>query len=159
MAEDTTPSPSEPSPKGKKGKLLIVGGVLVLPLAWFGANTFLLGSKHAAAEKHGAESIEKTAGGEIVSVEPMSINLSDGHYLKVGVAIELAEGEPAKEFEKKGKPNKIRDAVIMIASTRSMAELGTPEGKQEFRDALHEKAERLYGESYHGLYLTEFVMQ
>ena len=97
--------------------------------------------------------------GDLVAVEAMSVNLADGHYLKIGVAIELTEGQDAKYFEKAGKPNKVRDLIITSAASRTMADLATLEGKEKFRAELDKGSEKLYKEYYHGIYFTEFVMQ
>jgi flagellar FliL protein len=130
--------------------------VVVLVAAGLGAKMTVL-KKPPAEEAGGATTT--LAGGELVAVEAMSVNLADGHYLKVGVAIELVEGEQAKEFEKSGETNKIRDLIISAASTRGAAELSTPEGKEAFKEELDHGAAELYEESYHGIYLTDFVMQ
>lgn len=145
----------------KGGKLkMIIGGVVGVAVLGVGAQMTVLKSEDAGAEAAAvAEVDEATKGGELIQVDAMSVNLADGHFLKIGVAIELAEGEDGKEFEKKGYPNKIRDLIITSAASKSMAELASSEGKEDFRAKLHDGAEKLYKESYHGIYFTEFVMQ
>lgn len=138
---------------GKKKLVMIVAGLAVLGV---GAKMTVL--KTPAAEA-GAATTTTVVGGELVAIEPMSVNLADGHYLKVGVAIELVEGEDAKHFEKAGEPNKVRDLIITTAAGKTMADLATPEGKEHFREALDEGSHELYHEHYHGIYFTEFVMQ
>jgi flagellar FliL protein len=139
---------------GGKNKIVMI----VVAVAVLGVGAKMTVLKTPPAE--GAEATTTTmAGGDLVPVEPMSVNLADGHYLKVGVAIELVEGEDAKYFEKAGKPNKIRDLIITASAAKTMEELASPEGKEEFREMLDHGAHELYHESYHGLYFTEFVMQ
>src|SRR5436305_8317291 len=36
-------------------------------------------------------------GGDIVTMDPTTLNLNDGHYLKVAVAIQLVEGKGTKD--------------------------------------------------------------
>jgi flagellar FliL protein len=154
---DTRDAADTQAPAAKKGgkkKLVII--VVVLVLAGVAAKMTVL--KKPPAETAGGTTTT-LAGGELVPVEAMSVNLADGHYLKVGVAIELVEGEQAKEFEKSGETNKIRDLIISAASTRGAEELATPEGKAAFKEELDHGAAELYEESYHGIYLTDFVMQ
>lgn len=143
--------------KGKKGgmkKIVIV--VVGLVVVGVGAQMTVL--KKPAAEA-GAATTTTVLGGDLVAVEPMSVNLADGHYLKVGVAIELVAGGDAKYFEKAGKPNKVRDLIITSAASRTMADLATVEGKEKFRAELDEGSKKLYKDDYHGIYFTEFVMQ
>jgi flagellar FliL protein len=143
--------------KGKKGgpkKIVMI--VVALAVVGVGAKMTVLKSPPAEA---GAATTTTVLGGDLVAVEPMSVNLADGHYLKVGVAIELVEGGDAKYFEKAGKPNKVRDLIITTAATRTMADLATAEGKEKFRTELDKGSEKLYKDEYHGIYLTEFVMQ
>lgn len=144
----------EEKKKGGKGKIImIVAGLLVVGV---GAKMTVL----KPAPEAGAEATTTTiGGGELVAIEPMSVNLADGHYLKIGVAIELVEGTEAKEFEKAGEPNKVKDLIITLAGATTMAELATPEGKEHFRAELDEGSHELYEEEYHGVYLSEFVMQ
>jgi flagellar FliL protein len=155
---DTREQTAETAPaekkKGGRKKLVVV--VVVLVVVGVAAKMTVL--KKPAEEAAGGTTTT-LAGGELVPVEAMSVNLADGHYLKIGVAIELVEGEQAKEFEKSGETNKVRDLIISTASTRGTAELSTPEGKAAFKEALDHGASELYEESYHGIYLTDFVMQ
>ena len=147
---------AEPAEKKKGGKKKLVIIVVVLAVVGMAAKMTVL--KKPAEESAGGTTTT-LAGGELVPVEAMSVNLADGHYLKIGVAIELVEGEQAKEFEKSGETNKVRDLIISTASTRGVAELATPEGKAAFKEELDHGAAELYEESYHGIYLTDFVMQ
>lgn len=147
------PPPAEPAKKSKKKLVIVVVAVLLAGAA----AKFTVLKPAPAAEAGGATTT--LAGGELVTVEPMSVNLADGHYLKIGVAIELVQGEAAKEFEKAGEPNKVRDLIISTAATRTMAELSSPEGKQAFKEELDKGGHELYEESFHSVYLTDFVMQ
>lgn len=140
--------------KGGKNKIIMI----VVGLAVVGVGAKMTVLKPPAAEA-GAATTTTVAGGDLVAIEAMSVNLADGHYLKIGVALELVEGEDAKYFEKAGKPNKVRDLIITSAASRTMADLATLEGKEKFRAELDKGSEKLYKEHYHGIYFTEFVMQ
>lgn len=156
-AAPPAPAPAPPAPAPAKGgkKKLVIAAVALVVLGAGAKATVLAPSADAGAEAAEAEA----KGGELVQVEPMSVNLADGRYLQVGVAVELAEGVPAKEFEKKGQAAKMRDLVIATAAPRTVAELTTPEGRDAFKEQLRAGAEELYHEEFHDVYLTDLVMQ
>lgn len=122
--------------------VLLVGGALA---AWW----FLL--RPAPAEA--AEEPEVEAG-EVVQLEPVSINLAGEHYLKVALALELTA-----EVEEAVDGSKAQDAAISLFSGRDMAELRDPARREELKAELTETV----NETYHGevlkVYYTEYVMQ
>ncbi len=91
--------------------------------------------------------------GEVVRLEPIQVNLSGGHYLKIGIALQLT----ADAHEADG--SKALDATIDLFSGRSMSELG----KQQTRAKLKKELEKELDHDYHGevmgVYFTEFVTQ
>jgi flagellar protein FliL len=147
------PSAEAPPAKGgrKKTILIVVAAVLVAG----GAAKFTVLTP--AVDPNAPTTT--LPGGELVAVEKMNVNLADGRYLQIGVAIELAQGTVAKEFEKKGKPSKMRDLVITTASALTVAQLSTPEGRDALKEQLRAGGRELYHEDFHDVYLTDLVMQ
>ena len=96
---------------------------------------------------------EEPVPGEVVALEPIQINLSGGHYLRVGIALQLTE--TAHEVD----GSKALDEVIALFSGAEPASLARAEHRQKLK---HELEETLH-ESYHGdvmeVYFTEFVTQ
>src|ERR671926_954229 len=93
MSEKQTEAAEEDAPaKGGKKKLLLVLAVLLLGGA--GAAYFFLfaGSGEPAPPEPG----------EVVSLEPVAVNLAGGGYLKIGVALQLTAdvGEEAPDGAK-----------------------------------------------------------
>lgn len=131
----------EKPPKGKKKKLLMIGLVLVVgaAAAWW----FLL-RPTAPAEP---------VPGEVMTMEPIQINLADGHYLRIGIALQLT----ADAHEADG--SKALDATIDLFSGVDPAELVKAGQREEIKRKLEEKLH----EDYHGdvmeVYFTEFVTQ
>lgn len=150
--------------KGGKSNLL---PALVLAVGMVAAG-YMLGPGAASKDSAHAESPESTTTsepmpGEIAMVEPININLADGHYVKVGMALQLAEGVLAEEFDK-GKSAKANDILISEIGGRDMTELGSPEGRAKLKEDLKEKVMEAFheeetGEEVIDLYFTEFVMQ
>ena len=150
--------------KGAKSNLL---PAIVLAIGMVGAG-YMLGPGSGSGEAAGAGTDETTTTsepipGEIVQMEPININLAGGHYLKVGMALQLAEGVLAEEFAK-GKTAKANDILIAEVGGRDMAELATPEGRAKLKEDLREKIMETYREEETGdevidLFFTDFVMQ
>ncbi|MBJ7358608.1 flagellar basal body-associated FliL family protein [Nocardioides sp.] len=126
-------------PGGKK-KLLVV--VLLLALVGGAGYWFFLKPGDPAPKP-----------GEVVALDPIQVNLADGHYLSVGIALQLAEG--AHEAD----GSKALDAVISLYSGREIEELAKPKTRSELKDELKHELAELYHEEVMDVYLTQFVTQ
>ncbi|SDQ19877.1 flagellar basal body-associated protein FliL [Quadrisphaera sp. DSM 44207] len=132
---------------GKKKLLLVVAAVLVAAgAAWF----FL---KPAPAE---AEAEPEPVPGEVLALEPVSINLADGHYLKLGLALQLVEGAGAHAPI---DGSKALDSAITLFSGRSVEELADPVHREELKTELGHTLEEAYHHEVIDVYLTEYVTQ
>jgi flagellar protein FliL len=128
------------SGRGKKLVVLLLVAALLGAAAWW----FLL---------RGAGEPEQPVPGEVVALEPIQINLADGHYLRIGVALQLTE--TAHEVD----GSKALDAIIELFSGVEPAELARPEQRREYKEHLEKELDH----SYHGdvmeVYFTELVTQ
>jgi flagellar protein FliL len=132
-----------PEPKGGgKKKILVVAMVLLVALGagyWF----FLKPSGPPPEPEPG----------EVMTMEPIQVNLADGHYLRIGIALQLS----AEAHEADG--SKALDAVIDLFSGADQVELGKSGRRGEYKHELEETLR----EQYHGdvleVYFTEFVTQ
>lgn len=162
----------EPEAKGKKGKKgkkekggksnLVPALVLAAGIA---AGGFFMGGGGGggAAPAEGGEAPTEEAEpelepGETVQMESMSLNLAEGHYLRIGVAVQVADGVKGEEFETYEMP-RIRDLVIATAGGRQMEELATAAGREALKAELLHGAQELMPEEVYDLFLTELVMQ
>ncbi len=160
-ATEATDAAAEPEGKqGRKGKAkrsnvvpaviiavgLVVGGFLMKP------------SGAPAGEEEVVEE-EEVLPGEVVALDAMTLNLSDGHYLRLGVALELIEGVEAKEFEESGATNRFRDLLIERVADLPAEQFTTPEGREELKSLLRDGGHELFEEEFHEVYLTELVVQ
>lgn len=130
-----------PDKKGGKKKLLIM---LVMLLAIGGAAYWFVvrpGSHHAPKP------------GEVVRLEPIQVNLSGGHYLKVGVALQMTAD--AKEAD----GSMALDATIDLFSGRSMAELTRADERAKLKKDLERELDHRYEGEVMGVYFTDFVTQ
>ena len=91
--------------------------------------------------------------GEVLTLEPIQVNLADGHYLRIGLALQLS----AEAHEADG--SKALDAAIDLFSGADSASLVKSGERQELKAKLQEALH----EEYHGdvldVYFTEFVTQ
>jgi flagellar FliL protein len=129
--------------KGGGRKKLVVVLVLVLALGGAGYWFFLRPTAEAKAPKPG----------EVVRLEPIQVNLAGGHYLKIGIALQLT----AEAHEVEG--SKALDATIDLFSGRSMDELGRTENRAKLKKTLEKELEHRYHGEVMTVYFTEFVTQ
>lgn len=94
-------------------------------------------------------------GGDIVTMDPTTLNLADGHYLKVGVAIQLVSGKATKD---KFEPSHAAELVIDEFTGRPMASLTNPT-RQKLAKQLDANIKKAYPGEVFTLYLTQFVIQ
>ncbi|GAA3795458.1 flagellar basal body-associated FliL family protein [Cellulomonas soli] len=148
------PTPEPPAEKSKKKLLLIIGGVVVLlavGAAWF----FLMGPGKASSATDTPAAEPAPVPGVVLAVEPVSINLADGHYLRIGLGLQLT----ADAGEETPDPSVALDLAISLFSGRTVAEVSDPAQ----RDALKAELATELSEAYEGkvmdVYLTNYVTQ
>lgn len=139
---------AEAAPKKSKKMLIIIVLAVVLLGGGGGAAFFLLGSGTAEAEE------VKPEPGPVVAMEQaVTVNLADGHYLRLAMAlqptVDATEVEMAKAI----------DLAIAHYGAKKIGELATPAGKQKAKVELLEKVEKAYEEQVYDIYFTEFVTQ
>lgn len=138
-APETTEEEAKPR---SKVKLLLVG---VLALAVVGGAGWFFFLKPSGPTP-------PPEPGEILTLEATQINLADGHYLRLGLALQLT----TTAHEADG--SKALDAAIHLFSGKRLDQL---EGQR--RDALKQRLAKELEHLYHGdvmdVYFTEFVTQ
>ena len=81
------------------------------------------------------------------------VNLEGGHYLRIGIALQLID----KVTEADG--SKALDATIEIFSGRSITDLNDPKERQHLQEELAKQLDDLYDGEVMDVYFTEFVTQ
>ena len=127
---------------GKKKKLLIV--VLVVLIAAGASWWFLL--RPAA----GADTPKP---GDVVTLEPIQVNLAGGHYLSIGIALQTVKGTDKLDGAK------ALDAVIELYSGQNGDDLVKAKVRGALKSELLKKIEHLYDDEVMDVYLTQFVTQ
>ncbi|MCI2240601.1 flagellar basal body-associated FliL family protein [Paenibacillus sp. TRM 82003] len=156
---------AEAAPGGKK-KLIIVAALgAVLLAGGTGGGVFLLTKGDTAAAAATEEHLEP---GDVTTLDAISLNLADGHYLKIGLALQAVASEGGGHggsTELDG--SKALDLTISSFSGLSMADLSNAEQRQHHKELLQEKIIEAYvtetegveHKEVMGIYFTQFVMQ
>jgi len=148
--EKDAPAEGEEATGGKKKLFVLLAVLLVVAgaAAWF----FLFSGGEAEAEEPVA--------GEVLTLEPIAVNLAGGGYLKIGIALQQTE-----EAAGHGEGLDGSKALDLIISTYSQAQPADVTGA---REALKESLEHQIVEAYTdedgvemvmGIYFTEYVTQ
>lgn len=136
-AEDTR---EEKKPRSRK-KLLVIALVVLLLAA--GAWWFLHPKGPSEPQP-----------GQIMTLDSTQINLADGHYLKLGIALQLTT-DAGSEVD----GSKALDDTIDLFSGRDLEFVSTAKHRRELKTALVKRLNKDYDGDVMGVYFTEFVTQ
>ena len=137
-------SDEEATAKRKPVKLIAFLVVLVVAAA---AGWFLV-----IAPKHQGEAAPKA--GAVLPLDSQQINLAAGHYLRLGIALQLTENA-GKEMD----GSKALDAAITVFSGLSVDEVTKAGARDMLKKKLLTDLEHRYADEVMDLYFTEFVTQ
>jgi flagellar FliL protein len=148
-------APAEAPKKSKKKLMIIVIAALVVLAGGAGGAFFMLkGDPAEAAEE------EKPVKGAVVAMEDaLTINLADGHYLKLAFTLQATEEAGEAEIDNA----EAIDIAIDKYTGMEIAELETEKGRQTAKAELLEAIEKVYNvDDKHiimDIYYTQFVTQ
>ena len=151
--------------KGGKGKTLVLYALAAIGVLG-GLKGFVLGGDKASAESAGVATTTTTKPGPIVTLAPITVNITGDRFLKVGLGLQLwgkyvagaGHGAPDSDDPTKGFARAL-DLTIETFGGHSYEELATPEGRKKAKEELVEKLKHAYHEEVEGVYFTDFVMQ
>ena len=170
MAKEEAPA-EEAKPKGGSKKLIIIVAiVLVLVLGGAGAFFAMKGKAKPATEtaeeetaaegeEEGGEEGGKSLAPAILPLETFIVNLQvKGSFLKTTIQLEFVTPELPTTVE--NEVPKVRDSVIRVLSSKSSAEILTPDGKEKLRQELRDAINQALGsDDVAKVYFTEFIIQ
>ena len=144
----------------KRGKkpLVVVAVVLVLVA---GAGLMVMKKRSAAA----ALEAGRDKPGAVVQLDPITLNLSDGHFLKLGLALQLSEAATLQSASGHGSTAapvdgaKALDAAISVLGGMTYKQLLAPGGRDHAQRQLSKEVADRYDHSVLQVYFTEFLMQ
>jgi flagellar basal body-associated protein FliL len=114
----------------------------------------------AAAATPTTEAIDpSTERGGVLELDPLTVNLADGHYLKVGLALQLDKATVVETAKDEGLGAKALDMAIAALSPKTMDELGQSKVRDELKQKLGTDSCMAYEGEVLTVYFTNFVMQ
>jgi flagellar FliL protein len=159
--------------KGKKGKGNLIPAVVVAVGLVGGAYMM----KGGGSKKAAAAGTTVAAGGattttdamqapatakslaQVAKLEDITLNLADGHFLKLGLALQLAPKAVVTDYTTGGAAAKALDLAIGVFGTENYAQLVQPAQREQAKAELAKKVVAAYNGQVQGIYLTDFVMQ
>lgn len=163
MAEEEK---QEAKPKNKGGMLKWILLVVILLLlgggGYFAYTTFFANSDDASKEDAAQEEAEKgPQDTQLVTLPTFLVNLADPlgrRYLKLTMDVEV-EGEKTVEMLNENMA-KVRDAIILLLSSKTYADLSTLENKQLLKmEIVNQLNLILETSNILRVYFTEMVIQ
>ena len=157
---EASPPAEKAKPKRSLKKVLIMG-VLGLLLVGGGLVAYVMFTDDppVGKEAHASQAASKSVVN--MPLEPFLVNLADKEsrrYLKLKVELEVNNEETAKELEK--SMPRIRDALILLLSSKTYLDLASYQGKQQLKREIKQKVTALPGgNKISDVFFTEFVAQ
>jgi flagellar FliL protein len=144
-------SAADDAPPKKRKKLLLIVVAAVVLVAGGAAAYLLLGRGGEKAP----EAEPAPVPGAVLTVDPVSLNLADGHYLRLGIALQLTDavGEEAPDTAR------ALDQAIHLFSGRTVAEISDPATREALVAQLADQLTETYEGEVMDVYLTSYVTQ
>jgi flagellar FliL protein len=146
MSKDEKDTAAE-APKSKKKLIIMVLAAVLAVGGGAGAYLTLFSGKAEAAT-------EAPEPGAVVTLDAITINLADGHYLKMGMAL---QAKLDVEHEPEGA--QALDLAIEQYTGLKVADLSTTKGREHAKQELLEKVKHAYHDDVYDIYFTQFVTQ
>jgi flagellar basal body-associated protein FliL len=172
--DEASPGKGEKTKK-KKGNLL---PAVIVAIGLFGAAFLMKGGKAKAATtsttgKGGAAAAGPggTTGStttlptsaktlaQIAKLDDITLNLADGHYLKIGIALQLSPKAVVTDYTTGGSASVALDLAISVLGADTYNQLMQPAFRTEAKAELDKQVVAAYGGLVQQIYFTDFVMQ
>jgi flagellar protein FliL len=172
MAEKKDAAPPVAEEKKSGGKLkwiILIVLLLMLGGGGFAAYWFLLGpgaqppAQTEGSEQPGPEASQQQQKmtPEIITLPSFIVNLADPlgrRFLRLTLDVELVSKEAADELRR--SDSRVRDAIILLLSSKSYANLASMESKITLKNEIVERLNQIAGGArVSNVYFTEFVIQ
>ena len=149
------PAEGEKPAKKGHGKLVVVLVVLlVVVVLAAGAVVFLLRGKAQAAGPAAPAPTPTPVAGNVLDIDPVSVNLADGHYLRLGLALQLST-----DVTEDPDPARALDLAIALYSGQSVDDVSAPATRDKLKGELLGELQQTYGPGVMDVYLTDYVTQ
>jgi flagellar FliL protein len=139
-----------PTKKKASKKKLIIVVVAVLAIAGGAAYFFLFKGKDSAEAAP-----PPPERGAVLAIDPVSLNLAEGHYLRLGLSLQLTKdaGEETPDTAD------ALDHAIALFSGHTVAEVSDPATREALKAQLVTELDEAYEGKVMDVYLTNYVTQ
>lgn len=145
--DDATPG------KGKSKKIKLVVLVLVLLVVGGAIAKFTVLASPAKPAAGAHKTVKKPAKGPVIPLDDMTLNLTDGHYLRLKLSLQTAKGT-STELDTAAAAQ----AVIDVYSNLTVSQLTGSAARKKYQDLLLTKLQAAYPKEIIDVPYTEFVM-
>jgi len=169
MAQAEDKKDEAEAPKKGRSKV-VIALIAVVALGGLGGGAYVMlgsGGGAEAAKPAGAEESHSTAvkvvepKDAIAELDTFVVNMADENaqrYLKVTMKVEFFGDAVPARFT--GRQPQIRDLLLSLLGSKSVADVRTIEGKQQLRDEVIARITRVLEEdSVKAVYFSEFIIQ
>jgi flagellar protein FliL len=161
---------AEGDPKEKKAKGNLVPAVIIAVGLVLGGKMMGGGGSGAAVPVAAETTTTTVPEGPVVKVDPITLNMADGRFVRVGLGFQMAHSEeggggghgaPAEPdtTDAAGHYAKALDIVIEVLGGKRYEELVDPHGREEAKNEIVGELKHAYHDEIEDLYFTEFVLQ
>lgn len=158
-------APPPPPPAAPKSRNLMIPAIVVA-VALLGA-AFLMSSGKSSPKTVQASTTATSAApapdGDVVTLDPITMNLASGDILKVGVALQLAGPSGSATAKKaiadpKNFGARALDELIAVLGDYSRPELAKQGGLADAKQKLTKRLQLVYHGDVVAVYFTQFVI-
>ena len=153
--------------QGGINKKFILMGLLALLVIGGGGTAYYMmagdfgATKGKSSEAHAEEEPEMESIGPVIDMDPFVLNLADREqlrYLKVSIKLQLDRPEVETDFE--DKLPAIRDALLVLLTSKESRGLRTIEGKMLVRDEIGGRINSIMKRGkVRQIFFTDFIIQ
>lgn len=147
----TTAAEVEQPKKKRKSRKKLLAVVLAVVLAVGGAGAYVVLGKGG---KPGPAAAPQK--GTVLKIDPVSLNLAAGHYLRLGMALQLTKSVGTADVPDTAEA---LDLAISLFSGRTIAEVSDPARRDALKAKLEAELEKAYDGKVMDVYLTNYVTQ
>jgi flagellar FliL protein len=165
---------SEKPAAGKKSLIFIIAGAVIAVLVIVTITVLVVkgggekGKKAAETEQpaahgggEGGEGGAPAGAATVFPLEPFVVNIYDGQdirYLRLKVEFEM--GNPGAKAELEGRQAPIRDAILVLLTTKTLQDIQNLAGKNQLREEVLAAVNKIVTPgSVTRVYFTDFVVQ
>ncbi len=163
---DESAAEEAPVKAGSGKKMMVLGlvGVLLLGGGGGAAWYFMGGDKKEEGEKHasaGHDDEHAEEPGPVMELDPFLLNLADRdelRFLKVSIKLELDRPEEKTDYQ--NKVPAIRDALLVLLSSKESQLLRTVNGKRRIREEIMKRVNGVMSKGkISNVFFTDFIIQ